>query len=65
MMQIHNEFIFDRDFRPRILTITSESTGLRSTVKVALEHNDQQALGFSEGSIASASTPPSCCTSNT
>ena len=50
-----NEFIFDKDFRPRILTITTESTGLRSTVKVALEHNDQQALGFSEGSIASAS----------
>ena len=50
-----NEFIFDKDFRPRILTITTESTGLRSTVKVALEHNDQQALGFSDGSIASAS----------
>ena len=50
-----NEFIFDKDFRPRILTITTESTGLRSTVKVAVAHNDQQALGFSEGSIASAS----------
>ena len=43
------------EFRPRILTITSESTGLRSTVKVSLEHREQQALGFSEGSIASAS----------
>ncbi len=50
-----NDFIFDREFRPRILTITSESTGLRSTVKVALEHGEQQALGFAEGSIASAS----------
>ena len=49
------EFIFDKEFRPRILTITSESTGLRSTVKVSLEHREQQALGFSEGSIASAS----------
>lgn len=50
-----DDFIFDKEFRPRILTITSESTGLRSTVKVALEHGEQQALGFAEGSVASAS----------
>jgi hypothetical protein len=48
------EFLFDREFRPRIMSITSESNGLRSTVKVALEHNDTQALGFAEGSVASA-----------
>lgn len=48
------DFLFDRDFRPRIMSITSESTGLRSTVKVSLEHNDTQALGFAEGSVASA-----------
>lgn len=48
------EFLFDREFRPRIMSITSETTGLRSTVKVALEHSDTQALGFAEGSIASA-----------
>lgn len=48
------EFLFEREFRPRILSITSEATGLRSTVKVSLEHNDTQALGFAEGSVASA-----------
>jgi hypothetical protein len=48
------DFLFDREFRPRIMSITSESTGLRSTVKVSLEHNDTQALGFAEGSVASA-----------
>ncbi len=48
------EFLFDKDFRPKILSITSESTGLRSTVKVSLEHNETQALGFAEGSVASA-----------
>lgn len=48
------EYLFDREFRPKILSITSESTGLRSTVKVSLEHDDTQALGFAEGSVASA-----------
>lgn len=48
------DFLVDKDFRPRIMSITSESTGLRSTVKVALEHNEAQALGFAEGSVASA-----------
>ncbi|MFN8015244.1 MAG: hypothetical protein U0R17_01385 [Acidimicrobiia bacterium] len=48
------DFILDREFRPRIMSITSESTGLRSTVKVSLEYNDTQALGFAEGSVASA-----------
>lgn len=49
-----SEFLLDREFRPRIMSITSEATGLRSTVKVSLEHNDTQALGFAEGSVASA-----------
>ena len=48
------EFLLDREFRPRILGITSESTGLRSTVKVSLEHDETQALGFAEGSVAAA-----------
>ncbi len=48
------DFILDRDFRPLILGITSETTGLRSTVKVSLQYEDTQALGFAEGSVASA-----------
>jgi hypothetical protein len=44
-----------RGFRPRIATINSESNGLRSLVRVTLEHNGDEAIGFSEGSIAAAS----------
>jgi hypothetical protein len=43
-----------RDFRPRITTINAESNGLRSVVRVTLEHNGNEAIGFSEGSIATA-----------
>lgn len=44
-----------RNFRPRITTINAESNGLRSLVRVTLEHNGNEAIGFSEGSIATAS----------
>jgi hypothetical protein len=43
------------DFRPRIEGITAENTGLRSLVRVTLRHRDLDAVGFAEGSVASAS----------
>ncbi len=43
-----------RGFRPRITTINAESNGLRSLVRVTLEHNGNEAIGFSEGSSATA-----------
>ncbi len=42
-------------FRPRIQGITAENTGLRSLVRVALRHDGIDAVGFAEGSVASAS----------
>ena len=40
-------------FRPSIVGITAESSGLRTLVRVALEHRGQEAVGFAEGSVAS------------
>jgi hypothetical protein len=44
-----------RGFRPRIATINAESNGLRSLVRVTLEHDGIEAIGFSEGSSSTAS----------
>jgi hypothetical protein len=38
--------------RPSILAITAESNGLRSLVRVTLARDDDEAVGFAEGSIA-------------
>jgi len=40
-------------FRPSIVGITAESSGLRTLVRVALEHRGEEAVGFAEGSVAS------------
>jgi len=42
-------------FRPRITNINSEVTGLRTVVRVALEQSGEEAAGYAEGSIATAS----------
>lgn len=42
-------------FRPRIATINTESNGLRALIQVALDHDGDEAIGFCEGSIATAS----------
>jgi hypothetical protein len=39
--------------RPSILAITAEASGLRSLVRVTLARDDDEAVGFAEGSIAS------------
>ncbi len=39
--------------RPSILAITAEANGLRSLVRVTLVRDDEEAVGFAEGSIAS------------
>ena len=39
--------------RPSILAITAEASGLRSLVRVTLMRDDEEAVGFAEGSIAS------------
>jgi hypothetical protein len=38
--------------RPSIVAITAESNGLRSLVRVTLARDDDEAVGFAEGSIA-------------
>jgi hypothetical protein len=38
--------------RPSILAITAEASGLRSLVRVTLSRDDDEAVGFAEGSIA-------------
>lgn len=38
--------------RPSILAITAEASGLRSLVRVTLVREDEEAVGFAEGSIA-------------
>jgi hypothetical protein len=40
-------------FRPSIVGITAESSGLRTLVRVALEHRGEEAIGFAEGTVAS------------
>ena len=39
--------------RPSIVAITAEASGLRSLVRVTLMRDDEEAVGFAEGSIAS------------
>ena len=39
--------------RPSILAITAEANGLRSLVRVTLVRDEEEAVGFAEGSIAS------------
>jgi len=41
-------------FRPRIVSITTDATGLRAMVRVTLEHEGAETIGFGEGSTASA-----------
>src|SRR4051812_561286 len=41
------------EIRPSIIAITAESNGLRSLVRVTLARDDEEAVGFAEGSIAS------------
>jgi hypothetical protein len=43
---------FAPEIRPSIVAITAESNGLRSLVRVTLARDDDEAVGFSEGSIA-------------
>ncbi|MCZ7524946.1 MAG: hypothetical protein M5U14_00255 [Acidimicrobiia bacterium] len=42
-------------FRPVIVGINPETSGLRSLVRVTLAHEGEETVGFAEGSIASAS----------
>ncbi|MFN8036925.1 MAG: hypothetical protein U0V73_13400 [Acidimicrobiia bacterium] len=42
-------------FRPVITGINAEVTGLRTVVRVALAHGGEEAAGYAEGSIATAS----------
>lgn len=42
-------------FRPQIESINAEITGLRTVVRVALSQGGEDAAGFAEGSIATAS----------
>lgn len=39
--------------RPSIIAITAEANGLRSLVRVTLGRDDEEAVGFAEGSVAS------------
>ena len=43
---------FSPEIRPSIVAITAEANGLRSLVRVTLARDDDEAVGFSEGSIA-------------
>jgi hypothetical protein len=43
---------FAPEIRPSIVAITAEANGLRSLVRVTLARDDDEAVGFSEGSIA-------------
>ncbi|HET9730378.1 MAG TPA: hypothetical protein VFR41_13185 [Acidimicrobiia bacterium] len=40
--------------RPSILAITAEASGLRSLVRVTLARDEEEAVGFAEGSIATS-----------
>jgi len=42
------------EFRPLISAITAEASGLRSLVRVTLTRDDDTAVGFAEGSVASS-----------
>jgi hypothetical protein len=39
-------------FRASVVAITAESSGLRSLVRVTLARDDEEAVGFAEGSVA-------------
>ena len=41
-----------RILRPSVVAITAEANGLRSLVRVTLARDDEEAVGFAEGSIA-------------
>jgi hypothetical protein len=43
---------FTAEIRPSIVAITAEANGLRSLVRVTLAREDDEAVGFAEGSIA-------------
>jgi len=43
---------FTPEPRPSIVAITAESNGLRSLVRVTLARDEEEAVGFAEGSIA-------------
>jgi hypothetical protein len=43
---------FTRAPRPSIVAITAEASGMRSLVRVTLALDDEEAVGFAEGSIA-------------
>ena len=40
--------------RPSVVAITAEANGLRSLVRVTLARDDEEAVGFAEGSIATS-----------
>jgi len=42
------------DFRPRVVAIISETAGMRALVRVTLEYQGAEAVGFSEGSVATS-----------
>jgi hypothetical protein len=44
--------IFAAYLRPSVVAITAEANGLRSLVRVTLGREDEEAVGFAEGSIA-------------
>jgi hypothetical protein len=48
-----DEALGAHEIRPSIIAITAESNGLRSLVRVTLSRDDDEAVGFAEGSIAS------------
>jgi len=41
-------------FRPRIVSISTDTTGLRAMVRVTLENDGAETIGFGEGSTATA-----------
>jgi hypothetical protein len=55
VVQLGGNVLDDRlvpDIRPSIVAITAESNGLRSLVRVTLAREEDEAVGFAEGSIA-------------
>jgi hypothetical protein len=55
VVQLGGSLVEDRlasEIRPSILAITAEANGLRSLVRVTLVREDDEAVGFAEGSIA-------------
>lgn len=55
VVQLGGGLVEDRvapDIRPSIVAITAEANGLRSLVRVTLVREDDEAVGFAEGSIA-------------